>query len=99
MAENMLILKEVKNINLNKRNNGYCISPIQVHSIGMSLYESDPPSFIPILDLATDDFMSILYHYVGDNKEDIKEKTICYVMLSDPSINPLIHSSIKLSIF
>ena len=51
----------------------------------MSLYESDPPSFIPILDLATDDFMSILYHYVGDNKEDIKEKTTCYVMLSDPS--------------
>ena len=46
----------------------------------MSPRGSNPPSLIPILDLATDDFMSIQHHYVGDNEEDSKEKTVCYVM-------------------
>ena len=88
MVENVFILKEVKNTNLNKRKqeqsktkaNGHYIASFPVHGTGMSPYESDPPSLIPILDLATDDFMSIRHHYVGDNEEDTKEKTVCYVM-------------------
>ena len=59
--------------------NDHYISPFPVHGTGMSPCGPDPPSLIPILDLATDDFMSIRHHYVGDN-EDIKEKTVCYVM-------------------
>ena len=43
-------------------------------------YESNPPSVIPILDLVTNDFMSILHHYVGYNEEDVKDKTLCNVM-------------------
>ena len=73
---------------MNKRNqeqsktkaNGHYIASFPVHGTGMSPYESDPPSLIPILDLATDDFMLIRHHYVGDNEEDTKEKTVCYVM-------------------
>ena len=60
--------------------NGHYISPFPVHGTGMSPCGSDPPSLIPILDLATDNFMSIRHRYVGNDEEDIKEKTVCYVM-------------------
>ena len=63
MVENMFILKEVKNTNLNKRNQeqsktkaiGHFIASFPVHGTGTSSYDSDPPSLIPIIDLATDD--------------------------------------------
>ena len=60
--------------------NSHYISPFPVHGTGMSLCGSDPPSLIHILDLATDDCMSIRHRYVGNDEEDIKEKTVCYVM-------------------
>ena len=60
--------------------NGHYISPFPVHGTGMSPRGSNPPSLIPILDLATDDFMSIQHHYVGYNEEDIKEMTVYNVM-------------------
>ena len=67
MVEKVFILKELKNTNLNRRkiknnqNKGQwsLYISIPVHGTGMSPYESDPPSLIPMLDLATDDFISI----------------------------------------
>ena len=63
IVENVFILKEVKNTDLKKRNqeqsktkaNGHYIAPFLVHGTSISPYDSDPPSLIPILDLATDD--------------------------------------------
>ena len=60
--------------------NSHYISPFPVHVTGMSPCGSDFPSLIPILDLATDNFMSIRHRYVGDDEEDSKEKTVCYVI-------------------
>ena len=49
-------LEQKKNQEQSKtKANGHYITPFPIHGTSMSPYESDPPSLIPILDLATDD--------------------------------------------